>query len=210
MVVAFDLDDTLFPEADYVESAFRAIGRRYGLHLLGPMMCAATPAEAFDSTGLPVDDLLAIYRTHFPDIRLPWESLYALASLRNAGHRLALVTDGRSVTQRHKIEALGLGRFIAPDMMFISAEVGEGKAGGRAFLTIMERCPGETFMYVGDNPDKDVAAPLALGWKVVLLRSRGRNIHPQNLSRCGGAVCVDSLTELMSIAGAAHSPVISR
>ncbi len=65
-------------------------------------------------------------------------------------------------------------------------------------------------MYVGDNPDKDVAAPLALGWKVVLLRSRGRNIHPQDLSRCGGAVCVDSLTELMSIAGAAHSPVISR
>ncbi|MCM1356392.1 MAG: HAD family hydrolase [Staphylococcus sp.] len=186
MVVAFDLDDTLFPEMEYVRSAYREIARHYGLSLLAPMMAASTPREAFDATGLPVDEVLDVYRTHRPDIRLPWLSLYVLASLKNKGVAMALVTDGRSVTQRHKIEALGLERFIDKDQIYISEEVGSEKMGGEAFMRIMDRYgEGERYMYVGDNPAKDFVAGNRLGWETVCLLAGagGENIFSQECAK---------------------------
>lgn len=169
MVIVFDLDDTLFPEVEFVRSAYRAIAKRYGLNLLPAMMSAATPAAAFDSTGLPIADLLGIYRTHKPDIRLPWQSLYVLDSLVRSGHHtIGLVTDGRSVTQRNKIEALGLKRFMREDLILISEEVGSDKIAGESFKLIMDRTGGlGPYIYIGDNPVKDFVASNRLGWTTV-------------------------------------------
>ncbi|WP_289299852.1 HAD family hydrolase [Duncaniella muris] len=174
MVIVFDLDDTLYPEMEFVRSAYRTIARRYGRGLLPAMLAAADPREAFDSTGLPVSDVIGLYRNHNPDIRLPWMSLYVLSCLARTGHTLGLVTDGRSVTQRHKIEALGLARFISPDLIMISEEVGEEKVSGRAFRSIMNRTEGRgAYVYVGDNPAKDFIAPNRLGWTTVGFRRGG-------------------------------------
>lgn len=185
MTVVFDLDDTLYAEMEFVRSAYRAIARRYGLHLLDPMMRASSPREAFDSTGLPIADQLKVYREHFPDIRLPWLSLYTLSMLRNRGHRLGLVTDGRSVTQRNKIRALGLERFIDPELIFISEEVGSDKLSGQAFGRIMALCgENDKYVYVGDNPHKDFVAGNRLGWLTVCLLDGafGENLFDQSLS----------------------------
>ncbi len=200
MTVIFDLDDTLFPEMDFVRSAYKAIAMRHGLHLLPAMLSAPTPREAFDSTGLPVEELLGIYRTHFPDIRLPWESLYTLATLRAAGHSLGLITDGRAVTQRNKIAALRLDRFIDLDLIFISEEVGSDKTSGEAVRSVMERRPGDTYIYVGDNPAKDFIAPCAAGWQTVMLLDRGENIHPQVFAPASPPdFKIHSLLQLISI-----------
>ena len=146
-------------------------------------MTATTPREAFDSTGLPIDELLAIYRTHEPDIRLPWQSLYTLAVLKNRGYTLGLITDGRSLTQRNKIHALGLERFISPELIFISEEVGSDKLSGVAFRRIMEICGAEEgYIYIGDNPQKDFVIPNHLGWQTVCLinGSIGESIFSQD------------------------------
>lgn len=185
MVVVFDLDDTLFPEMDYVRSAYREIARRYGWKYLDMMLSAANPREAFDVTGLPVDEELRIYRTHRPDIALPWQSLYTLAALRNKGHKLGVVTDGRSLTQRHKIEALRLDRFVRPDMIFISEEVGSGKTSGESFRRIMtEYGDSEQYIYVGDNPEKDFVAANGLGWLTICLLggADGNNLFSQDFT----------------------------
>lgn len=174
MVIVFDLDDTLYPEMEFVRSAYRAIARRYGRGLLPAMLSAANPREAFDSTGLPAAEVIGLYRNHVPDIRLPWMSLYVLSRLARAGHTLGLVTDGRSITQRHKIEALELARFISPDLIMISEEVGEEKTSGRAFRSIMNRTEdGGPYVYVGDNPAKDFIAPNRLGWTTIGFRRGG-------------------------------------
>lgn len=183
MLVAFDLDDTLFPEMEYVRSAYRAIAHRYGRHLLPAMMTAATPAEAFDSTRLPIGEVLEIYRFHYPDIRLPMASLWALASLKARGDTLAIVTDGRAATQRAKFDALGLDRFVDPALLFISEEVGESKTEGTAFRRLTEMGGGaENCVYVGDNPAKDFRVPNMLGWNTICLLSNGENIHSQNFA----------------------------
>lgn len=206
MTVVFDLDDTLYAEMEFVRSAYRAIARSYGLELLGPMLRAVTPREAFDSTGLPVGDQLEIYRTHYPDIRLPWQSLYTLDMLRRRGHRLGLVTDGRSVTQRNKINALGLERFIDPELIFISEETGMEKISGGSFRRIAELSPvGKKFMYVGDNPQKDFVAGNALGWTTVCLLdgTHGENLFSQDFSLLPAENCpemtIGSLTELLDL-----------
>ena len=203
MVIAFDLDDTLFKEIDFVRSAYREIARIHGAHLLPGMLNAASPREAFDSTGRPIEELLEIYRYHKPTIRLPWQSLYTLASLKNTGHELAIITDGRSLTQRNKIEALGLGRFVAPEMILISGEIGAEKLSGEPFRILMERRPEERFVYVGDNPAKDFEAANKLGWETIALNNNGENIHPQNFESVPlpmrPHLRVDSLTEMLKI-----------
>ncbi|MDE6496611.1 MAG: HAD family hydrolase, partial [Duncaniella sp.] len=119
-MILFDLDDTLYPEIDYVQSAYRAIAARWGVELLPMMLAAPTTAEAFDLVTatrpeVSIADVITLYRNHRPSIRLPWQSLYTLALLRNTGERIGIITDGRSLTQRNKIEALGLDRFVSPE-----------------------------------------------------------------------------------------------
>lgn len=203
MVIAFDLDDTLYQEMEYVRSAYRAIARRFGAHYLPCMLSAHTPAEAFDSTGLEVKAELEIYRNHIPDITLPWESLYLLSLLKNAGHILALITDGRKVTQRHKIEALGLERFMSPDMIYVSEEFGEEKITGGAMRNIMRKYPQEKYMYVGDNPEKDFVRGNELGWTTVALKAKKDNIFVQDFDKkpefFRPKIIIDNIIELFQI-----------
>ncbi len=206
MVVVFDLDDTLYPEMEYVRSAYRAIARYHGQGLLKRMLEAPTPRAAFDSTGIDIDKVLDIYRNHMPDIKLPWQSLYVLARLSNMGCQLGLVTDGRSVTQRNKIRSLGLCRFMRHDLIMISEEIGSEKISGVAMSEIMRLTPGEVgYIYVGDNPAKDFLAGRRLGWTTVCLMNggRGENLFSQNIGQIPDEYkpdfVVDSLLELEKI-----------
>lgn len=205
-VVVFDLDDTLFPEMDYVRSAYREIARRFGRQYLPAMLAADSPRAAFDSTGLPVGELLDIYRTHFPDISLPWQSLYTLAALTCGGFPLALVTDGRSLTQRHKIEALRLDRFISDDLVFISEEVGSDKLSGESFRRIMSVFGNSrSYFYVGDNPEKDFVRGNELGWTTVcqLGGADGHGLFCQDFMKFPEGnrpeIIIRQLTELLKI-----------
>ena len=205
MVVMFDLDDTLFPEMEFVRSSYRTIARRYGHGLLDGMMQSGSPREAFDSTGLPVKELIEIYRTHYPDIRLPWQSLYTLSVLKNRGIRLGLITDGLSFTQRNKIRALGLDRFMDSELVFISEEIGADKLSEVAFRRTMDVCGAdEKYIYVGDNPQKDFLIANRFDWVTVCLidGTRGENIYSQDFgffpSENCPEKCIGILTELLN------------
>lgn len=201
--MAFDLDDTLYQEMEYVRSAYRAIVAKFGARYLSVMMSAPTPSEAFDATGLDVGAELDIYRNHFPDITLPWDSLYTLALLKNKGHILALITDGRASTQCNKIAALGLERFISHEMIYVSENFGESKITGGAMRDIMRKCPGEKCLYVGDNPEKDFICGNELGWITVALKAKTDNVHPQNFESVAPnyrpAAIIRNIVELIEI-----------
>ena len=182
-VVVFDLDDTLFKEVDYLKSAFRAIAdeikARFGIpHLYEEMLaCWEDGQDVFGTLiskyHLPwtVDDLLRRYREHVPTLQLDAETVHLLETLR---------TDGRSVTQRHKITALGLEAFFKPDHILISEETGFSKVSPEPFLWFMNHYPDSVYYYIGDNPQKDFVCPNRLGWQTICLKNDGRNIHPQD------------------------------
>ena len=139
--------------------------------------------NAFLGINLPISQYLQIYRMHKPNIRLSKSAVSALNSLKSPECIIGLITDGRSVQQRNKVEALGLNRWIIDEDFLISEEFGSEKPTSANYEYFMKRYPeSDEFMYVGDNLKKDFIAPNALGWQTVCLKDDGRNIHKQDFT----------------------------
>jgi putative hydrolase of the HAD superfamily len=86
-----------------------------------------------------------------------------LRALRDAGLRLAILTNGPSDLQRAKLDRLGY--FPLVDEVAISAEIGAAKPERAAYDAVvgMLRMPRERLVMVGDNWDWDVAGALDAG-----------------------------------------------
>lgn len=131
---------------------------------------------------LPISNYLYIYRNHKPKIALMEDVVRTLDALKADGTLIGLITDGRIVQQRNKIEALGLSRWIDEEDIVISEEFGSEKPDFANYDYFMKRYPEcQDFTYVGDNLEKDFIAPNALGWMTICLKDDGRNIHRQEV-----------------------------
>lgn len=195
-VIVFDLDDTLYKEIDYLKSAYHEIADwfrdHYGIYgLWGEMLRYYGEKkdvfqEIIDFYKRPVDKefLLEMYRAHQPDIQLDDDTRFALDDLKNnGGYEIAIITDGRSLTQRNKAKALGLDQYLGDETdMLVSEEHGHEKPDGYAYEMIEAFFPKREYVYVGDNPEKDFLAPNHMGWNTICLLDDGRNIHKQNFN----------------------------
>lgn len=136
------------------------------------------------NSNVTIDEILDIYRRHEPKLQLPKATTRALNSLQTDKNiLLALITDGRSYSQRAKIRALGLEEYISPENIIISEEIGGDKYTDLPFKELATRLQSshriDTFIYVGDNPRKDFLWPNRMGWKTVELSDiLGENIKP--------------------------------
>ena len=184
----FDLDDTLYRERDYQLSGFRAVSDYchsvYGINLIDKILDwdMRGNVDIFGSIctdlGIPhhcKESLLWVYRNHFPSISLANGVAETVREIAGFEHIVAILTDGRSVTQRQKINALGLSGLP----VFISEEWNENKPGVNRFLAIQSLFPAEEYWYIGDNPKKDFLAPNKLGWKTLGVIGDHSNIHSQ-------------------------------
>ncbi len=201
-MIVFDLDDTLYKEVHYIDSGIRAVAidaeeagvmsaqEAYDLIKNAPdtasgfdrLAAVALESDSYDL--FDIQRMLAVYRYHVPELTLPEDSLKILDWLKSKGIPIGLITDGRSITQRAKIRALGLDNYIKSDNIMISEEVGSDKHWPTSFELIMKRNPSESsFTYIGDNPEKDFYWPNKLGWHtVMLLDTEHVNIHSQYLT----------------------------
>jgi len=186
-VVVFDLDDTLYLEKDYQSSGYRFIRDRV-LDLYQYDVSHIIEKKGIDvlksicrELNLPEsskESLLWLYRLHSPDIKLACDVYDTLLKIQTSALRVAILTDGRSVTQRLKLSSLNLGAID----VYISEEWQQAKPGKKRFKAIMERDPNvKQYIYVGDNLKKDFLAPNELGWLTIGLLDQGGNIHSQNI-----------------------------
>jgi putative hydrolase of the HAD superfamily len=200
-MVVFDLDDTLYKEADYVASGCRAVAdaaAQAGLLEVADAyritLSPENPANRFDrliaaiaarngreaAEAFNIAHILNIYRQHLPSIELPESSRRLLDGLQARSVKMGIITDGRSFGQWAKINALGLTDYCSRENILISEEHGHDKHSPDMFQLMMERNPAESqFVYIGDNPKKDFYWPNKLGWQTVMLLDNGRNIHNQ-------------------------------
>jgi len=193
-VVVFDLDDTLYKEIDFLNSAFNEIALIISCELqiessdiLSEMVglyhtkknVFLEILKKYDSLNYTVKDLLEIYRDHKPNIFLPSDIKDVLSELKSKDVNLGIITDGRNKQQKNKINALGLDKYIKH--VIISEEFGHEKPHLANFKYFQKMFPGMDYFYVGDNLKKDFIAPNMLGWKTICLKDNGVNIHNQDI-----------------------------
>ena len=118
----FDLDDTLFPESDFLKSAYRhistSLAERLGTNVYDELLAAfhqgrnafawllSTHGHALE--GIDMYWLLKEYREHLPTVELAAATSVFLGKIRERSIPAGLITDGRSITQRNKLRALGI------------------------------------------------------------------------------------------------------
>ena len=128
---------------------------------------------------LTLEMLLKVYREHIPEINLARETSEFLEKLRQKSVPMGLITDGRSITQRNKLKALGISDYF--DDIIISEEFGSQKPDERNYLFFENKYPGKEFIFIADNTAKDFIVPERLGWTSICIKDAGQNIHAQNL-----------------------------
>jgi HAD superfamily hydrolase (TIGR01509 family) len=188
--VLFDLDDTLYPQASFLDAAWVAVADAAAPYGIAPAVLhaalTAVAAEGSDrgriidralvrihADAVPVGPLLAAFRGCSP-ARLP---LYpgareALAQVRSHAFT-GLVTDGEVQGQRVKIRALGLED--AFDTIVYSDDLGRAfrKPHPAPFEHLLARLgvPADAAVMIGDRPDKDVAGAAAAGLRAIRIRT---------------------------------------
>lgn len=183
-VICFDLDDTLYPEIEFLKSAYREIA--YNVNpdnwrkLYFEMFSRYRSGEnAFDYvasiSGKSIPVLLEYYVNHKPTLTPNPGALSMIYKIKAKGGSIAIITDGRSVTQRNKIRALQLESSI--DLILISDETGFEKPQLNNFIRVMEELSGDVYWYLADNLKKDFIAPSYLNWSTVGIIDNGLNIH---------------------------------
>ncbi len=190
MMILFDLDDTLYSERQYIYQGFKGVARylhkKYGLDQResyyrmiyifssGSKLVFDDFLRSAEING-NITDLVDVYRraprslAAYPDVRR------ALEILKNFGHKLLLITNGRAEVQKQKVEHLELAKYF--DELFILDEYGEEywKPSTLIFRVIKQKY-GEgliNYAFVG-NSEEDFQFSRSLGIKFIYVERRNQ------------------------------------
>jgi len=183
-VIVFDLDDTLYNEIDYLKSAYIELAKELEpenweklFSILFSLYRNNQNVFQFVSEKYNVskDILIERYRSHVPDIK-PFDGVIErFRTIKNMEGKIAILTDGREITQNNKIKVLGLLPFV--DHIVISEVIGSEKPHEQNFKSIETKFNLTNYYYIGDNLKKDFITPKILGWQTIALIDQGLNIH---------------------------------
>jgi FMN phosphatase YigB (HAD superfamily) len=229
--VVVDLDDTLYPQAEYLASAAVAVGSAAGhAGLDGAAVHEALTAElaagsdtggtidrALLAVGVPraelsryVPALVAAFTGHTPPQLTPYpgvpDALRALA----AAAPLACLTDGNPVIQRAKLAATGLDPLlpvvVVTDSLGGRAVRKPHPAGLLAVAAALE-VPPDRLLVIGDRPGKDVAVAAAVGARAIRVRQGEYASAPDEPRAWAVADCFPAAADL---ALSVLSPALTR
>ena len=185
--ILFDLDDTLYPEKQFVMSGFQVVSQylsqKYNFesddifNILKDDFEKGLRRRNFDvllqKLGLNnenVEHLVRMYRMHFPKISL-YPDAKSVLELVKGKFKLGLITDGYFITQKNKILSLRIEKYF--DTIIIN-DVFEkiSKLDIQPFLKTLSqlRIEPKNALYVGDNPLKDFVSPKKIGIHTVRIK----------------------------------------
>jgi len=195
--IVFDLDDTLYPERDFVLSGFRAVAQWGEMHLgiqrdqgyahLCALYESGVRGDTFNrwlaAQGIAdarlISQLIQVYREHLPRLT-PFPEVPDLLTRLHHRYRLGLLSDGYLDVQRRKLVALGLESYFGA--IVFSDEWGREawKPSLKPFQAILQqlKVPASAVIYVADNPLKDFLGARQVGmFTVRIQRSGGEYAH---------------------------------
>lgn len=188
--VLLDLDDTLYPESDFVRGGFHAVAEllakrlsRDPDELFGLLMDQfqrGVRGSVFNAVlfelqvprdPVLIEELVRAYRSHEPQLKLFPDAEWLLPMLWPR-YAMGILTDGPAEVQRRKVKALGLQHKV--EAIVYSDDFGreQWKPSPIPYLELLRRLHIEPShaVYVGDNPKKDFVGARRLGLQTVRVR----------------------------------------
>lgn len=207
MNLVFDLDDTLYDLSEPFRCAHRDLfadklgeecselfrmSRIYSDEILALEKAGEIPKEdsfyhriqrTYLDVGLDLDRKMADlfekkYRYYQNHITVPEKIKVILDYCKEAGHRMAVLSNGNVKNQGAKIDALGIRKWFAKEYIFISEVTGYHKPSLGAFRYVEEQLGLEPsdIWYIGDTYEADVFGGKRAGWNVIWYNHRNRTI----------------------------------
>jgi len=218
-VIVFDLDDTLYPEIEFVQSGFAAVSEyffslypKHSKESLYTMMLQELEengrGKVFDvvleylgcKSKKMIRKALSIYRFHTPTLTLPQESLEILEYYSSQNIPLYIVTDGNKIVQNNKIQALDVAPFIKTS--FITHRYGKihAKPSPYCFVKIAQKegVKYEDIVYIADNINKDFVGIKKLGFRTIRIK-QGMFLKTQKSQEFHAECEIERLLELKKI-----------
>lgn len=185
--VIFDLDNTLYSEISYVRSGFMEVSDylsdKYKLdqdkifkkmiHIFNVEGRGKVFNILLDDLNLSekenIMNLVYIYRFHTPDISLYDDALDTLILLKEKNYKLGIITDGKALVQKNKIDALNLNKIF--DVIILTDALGPdfwkpSIVPYQIALDLLNSTPNES-CYIGDDSFKDFLGPKSLNMKTI-------------------------------------------
>ncbi|MCH2206458.1 MAG: ATP-grasp domain-containing protein [Lentisphaerales bacterium] len=192
-VLILDMDDTLYPEREFVYSGYRKVAKfcleEFGIYVEDELCRRFDAGERGDlfstvlkSAGINLPEhevlkMVKLYRTHEPKIH-SYADVEILKKLHAEGYTLCLISDGWQEVQQKKWQALGLDEFFTHKIFTDSLGESFWKPHPRSF-ELMVQWMGIDFseaVYIADNPAKDFIAPNQLGMHSLRIKRYG-SVH---------------------------------
>lgn len=207
--LAFDLDDTLYDERDYVRAGLAAVaaafaprwnipvsqlqaffddhfqshGREHIFdHALAAMGVAAAPAT--------IEAMVACYRDQRPRLS-SYPGVSALLEALAKDFRLVLVTDGLPTMQRNKVAGLGIGDKF--EQIVYCWEHNAPKPDSTGYRLAIGDDALADAVIVGDHPVNDGEPASQLGVPFIRVRST------RFAQLAGGDIQIDTVTQLPEV-----------
>ena len=188
-IYVFDLDDTIYPEFEYKKSGLNEISnliaRLFKVKKSKINQIINEKGDAFNDISkylnIPSmkESLIWLYRLHCPKIKLKKNIIKTLEKIKENGDEIIFLTDGRSITQRLKLESLGLLKY----KHYISEDYSSEKPNILRYKMINDDYPHDDLLYIADNPIKDFVAPNKLNWLTVLIKQNWKTVHQQKIPK---------------------------
>ncbi|WP_371347716.1 HAD family hydrolase [Ancylobacter sp. IITR112] len=183
-LVVFDMDDTLYPERQFIAGGLAAAADKlepsnrtafithamalFNEGLRGVRNIIDGAVTRLDLGDVDIAGLEKAYRQHRP-LLAPREGIPELLEELGREAGLALLSDGRQDEQRRKWAALNLDGYF--EAVLFTDELGRAawKPAPIGYQMLQGSRLAQQCVYVGDNVAKDFVSPIALGWHTVLL-----------------------------------------
>jgi len=190
--IIFDLDDTLYPEEEFVMSGFNSVAKylakKYNLSSLKIFNILKSDFKSgirgrnftllLKKLNLPITELkkaIIIYRNHQPKIRLYPDVQKILEYLsKNKKIKLGMISDGIVKTQKNKISALKIRKYFKVILLSDRLGVNCRKPDTKPFSVVLNKLgvKPEEAIYIADNPQKDFIGAKKLGIFTVRIKRK--------------------------------------
>ncbi|MFH0926743.1 MAG: HAD-IA family hydrolase [bacterium] len=200
----FDIDDTLYSTSEFANTArlnsvqaminaglkveltecfremtevIKEFGSNFGFHY--DKLLLRLPKETYTGVNPAViiaAGMVAYHETKFKSLK-PYEDVIEIFQLLSKTKLvIGIITAGLQIKQAEKLVRLNLLKYINPQAIFITDQIGIGKSNEKLYRTACELIGilPHNCMYVGDNPFCDVDPVKRIGMISVLNRRSGK------------------------------------